>query len=215
MIRSALTLALFSLFIPSTGFSATISLQPSGKKIENVEIAKSAVTNVEGRSAAMDLVGAGIRKKTLFNVKVYVAQVFVDQLDKFTRKEDRALDSTDQMNTVAVHLTFLRNVGAKDVMNAYLDSLDANDVDTDSQEIQDLLNAVKQGGDAPDGSTMILIGERLPNGGEAITYESPVGTITTIHGKTGFVHAMLSIWLGETTDSHLANLKQEIIQGNL
>ncbi|MCO5142274.1 MAG: chalcone isomerase family protein [Oligoflexia bacterium] len=213
MFRTAITLGVMGLMIPTFGFSATLTMQPSGKEIEKVAIAKTAVTSIDGRSANLSLAGAGIRKKTLFNVKVYVAQLLVDQIDKYTRNEDQALDSTNQMGSVAVHLTFLRNVGAEDVMNAYLDSLDANDVDTKSEEVKAFLNAVKKGGDAPEGKSMAIVGERLANGSELVTYESPTGAVTTIQGKAGFVRSILSIWLGEMTDSHLEDLKKDLVKG--
>lgn len=210
-----LSLAAALAVVASQADAAVLTMKPGKAKVDTVTVAESAEAQIEGRTTKLEIVGAGLRKKTVFAVRVYVGQVLTTDARAFVRNEKDALASTDKMQAVAMHFTFLRNVGAEEVMNALKESLDANEINVDLPEIKAFLDAIKNAGDMADGKTLALIGERLEAGKEVITIVGTNGEGKTIKGGAGFVRAILSMWLGETTDSHLANFKKAVIEGNL
>ncbi len=113
---------LVSLFAMSS-FASIIETTLGEKSIENVKIAVKATTNIDGRKTDLLIAGAGLRvkKKAFIPIKVYVAQIFVSELQKFVRTEAEALNSLDMMNTAVVQLTFVRNVDAPTVQMSFKD----------------------------------------------------------------------------------------------
>ncbi len=207
-------LAGLSAFLVSQSvFAGVLTLNGESQRIENVAIATDASATVEGRTSTLTLAGAGLRaKKVVFiNVHVYVAQLLMNDPSRFVRTDAGALDSVDNESTLAMQLNFVRSVGSGDVKNAFRDSLVANQADPDSESVKAFLDAVSAGGDAANGKTLVIVGEKLTDGTEVVTFENNQGQATSIHGATGFVKQIFSIWLGKTTDSGLGSLKKAIL----
>jgi hypothetical protein len=196
--------------------AAVLSLQPSGRTLENVAISKSATATIADRTFSLTTVGAGLRSKkvAIVNVKVYVTQLLLSDASRFVRTDAGALDSASGATSSAVRLDFLRSVDAATVQLAFRDSLMANQIDLNDTGIQAFLDAVSAGGDATQGKALTLVLEHLNDGKEAVTYEDTAGKATTIVGEPGLVRKILSIWLGKPTDSGLSNLKKSLIEGN-
>lgn len=203
-------------FFPALAFANVLSLEPSGKTIENVAIAKSATAKIADRSLHFDAVGAGLRSKkvAIVNVKVYVTQLMLSDASHYVRTDAGALDSAAEVSASALKLDFLRSVDAQTVQLAFRDSLIANDVDLNDTGIKAFLDAVSAGGDADQGKALTIVLEHLPSGQDAVTYEDTAGKSTTVVSGQGFVKKILAIWLGKPADSGLVNLKKALIQGN-
>lgn len=212
-----LTLSLVAMLtLAAQSEAAVLKLDAGDKQIENVNIAKSGEATVEGRKSALTAIGAGLRKKkvAIVKVNVYVAQLLGSDAAKFKRDMNKALESIDAMKAVAIQMNFLRTVDAETVEKSYMDSLEKNNVNLAAPAIRAFLNAVKNGGEAVDGKTLVILGEKLADGAEAVTYENTKGDAVTVRGEAGFVKAIFSIWLGNTTDAQLEDLKKSIVEGN-
>lgn len=216
-IRKVLTTAFFTLTLVAPEVHANVlSLEPSGKTIENVAISKSASAMVEGRQYALTTVGSGVRAKkiAIVTIKVYVGQLLVADPARFSRTMDGALDSVGTMKSAAIRLDFLRTVEAQTVQSSFKDSLLVNQVDLNLPALHEFLDTVASGGDATQGKALTLIGEKLTESTDAVTYEDTAGKVTTITGPTGFMRDIFSIWLGKSADSGVEHLKRLLIAGS-
>lgn len=194
--------------------AALLEVASSGEKLEKVSLGKAGVVQVDEQPVPLSAVGAGLRaKKVVFvNVKVYVGQLFVSDIAKYKFSEAEALDSLQDQKAVAIQLHFLRDVDADNVQKSFKEALHANNVSTDSTEVKQFLEAVSKGGEAKEGKALTIVGSRLKDGSEAISYETTNGNITQIKGSTGFIKNIFSIWLGKPSDDGVAKLKKSLTQ---
>jgi hypothetical protein len=184
-----------------------------GKSVEGVTVSTDAKLDVGGRSHSLKLIGAGLRyKKVAFiKAKVYVGELFVEAPEKFQKSADGAASSVDSEKSIAMRMTFLRDVGGDRISGGFKEALETNKVNMDTPSIKSFLDAVKAGGEAKDKTTLIVAGEKLPNGKEAVTFENSAGSATTVVGDAGFIRDVFSMWLGKTDDSGVENLKNQIL----
>ena len=211
-----LSIALASFIVFSQiSYANILTLDLSDKSIESVKLARSASLKSESKDTKLDFIGAGLRLKKVLvaNVKVYVAQLLADNAGKFVRSNDGALKSINEMETIAFTLSFLRDVDGPTVSKAFEDSFDANNVDINNQAIASFLNAVKVSGQADNGKTMTIVLRKIENSKVEISYEATNGKLTKIVGDASAFSSIASIWLGESADAGLANLKSAIIKG--
>lgn len=204
-----LATALFSQ-IASAG---VLSLERGSRTIEGVSIGSSATLNMGG-SMKLDYIGSGLRSKKVLvsNVKVYVAQIFMDNAGKFVRSASGAVQSVGDMKAGAVRLTFLRNVDAPTVQTSFKDAFNANGVDVNNSGVKAFLSAVSKGADAGSGHSMTMAMKR-DGAGVTLVYENTKGGSSTIKGDSSLFKAVMSIWLGTPADSGLATLKTSILSG--
>ena len=183
--------------------------------INKIRIAQSAVVTTQNRQTQVINIGSGLRKVTRYGVvtvKVYVAQLFVSEPELFKRTETEALSSLDSMQTVVISMTFTRDVDVEKLTNAWEAGFIANDVDRSKPEIQSFLDAVKTGGSVKETKSLVIVGEKLPDGQETIIYENISGDTQTISGQTGFIRDIFSAWLGQSSDSRLEDLKTQLLK---
>lgn len=208
-----LSVLLCSLVLFGQVHAGVLSIENGTKKIEGVSVARSA----KFENQTLDFIGAGVRTKKVLvaNVKVYVAQVFLDNAGKFVRTPAGALKSLEDMKTGAVHLTFLRGVDASTVQISFRDALEANDVDASDAGVAAFLNAVKEGADAKEGRSMNITLKKNDDGTVSVVYENTSGVEKTVKGGKNLFKAILSIWLGEPADSGLEALRSQILKGDI
>lgn len=210
----AFPLLLATLFSGSICHAALLTTTLSLREIEGVRVAREAKASVEGRTYALKAVGAGLRYKKVAFVKanVYVGELFVDAPEKFQRSDAAVLDSLSEMKAVAIRITFLREVDGKKISSSFAEALEENNAKLDDPGIKDFLEIVKNGGEAKEKSTLVVMGERLPRGKEKIFYENAAGKLASVAGEPGLLQKIFSIWLGKIDDSGLENLKKEILK---
>jgi hypothetical protein len=182
--------------------------------INGVSLSGSVTAKVEDRTSQLKLVGAGLRKKTIVVVpiNVYVVQFYANDPSKISRTSDGILASVDTQQTVAMTLTFRRDVTASQIQDAFQEGFEANGVDTASNQIATLLDYALKSGVAKTGQVMTFVGEYLTDGTTAVTFESTQGNAMTIKGDKNFVRQMMSLWLGVTADSGLESAKNDILR---
>ncbi|UYL08182.1 chalcone isomerase family protein [Bdellovibrio sp. SKB1291214] len=192
--------------------AALLKTEAHTSKLENVALSSTASTNIDGEDVKLTHVGAGLRaKKVVFvNVKVYVGELFTSDPTKF--KKSDALTSVKDQKAIAVQLHFLRDVDAENVQKSFKEALTANSVNIEDASIKQFLDAVNKGGEAKQGKSLTILGSRLKDGSEKISYETTSGTVTEVKGSAGLVEKVFSIWLGKPSDNGVADLKKSILK---
>lgn len=206
-------LVLFSCFATFPVSAGVLNVVPGTKIVEGVTVAQEAHAKLADRVYYLKGVGAGLRYKkvALFKANIYVGELLLDAPEKFQRTLDGALPSLSQQKVIAMRMTFLRDVDGEKVSNSFREALLENKVKLDSPGIIGFLNAVKSGGEAKEKTTVLVLGERLQEGKEAVTFESSSGKLETVLGEAGLLNDIFSIWLGKIDDSGLENLRNEIL----
>lgn len=203
----------------SFGLSAGASIfagSGSGKTIEGVVVPATGTVAIQGQEYPVDLIGAGLRTKTVLiaKVKVYVAALYSSDAGQFVRTENQALSSLKSSRTTVMVLTFLRTVDGPTVQQSFKDALNANQVSVTEPTLQAFLAAVSNGGDAEVGKKMVIALTKNANGSETLSYETSKGQVTTLTGGNGLTTQLMSIWLGQPADPGLSSLKSALIGGN-
>src|SRR5512142_2093946 len=140
---------------------------------------------VSVHGAELKLNGAGLRRATMFHVKVYVGALY---LAAPTKDADAAVRA-DEPKTV--HMRFLRGVGRDKIMDAFREGFEKNSP-ADAKALQPGLDRVAA-----------ILPAELKEGSElTVTYAPGKGTTVatasgevTIEGKP-FADAMFRNWLG-------------------
>lgn len=160
-------------------------------------------------------VGSGLRKKyvAIFGTSVYVIQFFALDVQAVDKTSDNFLPSMVSQNATAVRLDFVYNVSAEQVYTAFVDALSENNVDLEESSTAEFLSYVKEGGDAPNGSSMTFLLTKQEGGLDRVDYEDPNGEIKSVKGEN-LAQEILSMWLGEISanDKGLKELKAELLK---
>lgn len=197
-----------------TSFSVSadiLTLTPGSKKIEGVTLNQTAT--VTGSNVVLNLIGAGLRSKTVLFVpaKVYVTELFSSDAAKFSR-DANALKSLEAVSVTAIRLTFLRGVDAETVASSYREALAANNVSLKDTAIQQFLANVEKGGDAAQGKSFVMLLVFTKEGGTKLFYEDTKDQVSVVEGPRALQQQILSIWLGNSADSGLEKLKKTLLQ---
>ncbi len=181
--------------------------------LEKVLISKAGIASVDRREVQLTTVGAGIRWKKVgpAKPKVYVIELLADDASKFVADYEKIQESVNSMSTVAMKMTFLRDVEAANIAQSFQDALVSNEVDTSQPEYKTLYEALIAGSDFKKGTSFSVVVEKISEENDLVTYQigedEPVG----ITGKRGFFEGFMSIWLGNTTkDPGLDSAKKQL-----
>lgn len=194
--------------------AAILTPEGSGEKVEKVTLATAGTALIDNESVKLTSVGAGLRaKKVVFvNVKVYVGQLYVSDVEGFKKSDAEALGSLKDQKAVAIQLHFLRDVDADNVQKSFKEALKVNNVSLDDAAIKQFLDSVSKGGEAKDGKALTILGAKLKDGSESVFYETTSGNVSEIKGPAGFIEKVFAIWLGKPSDDGVATLKKSILK---
>ncbi|WP_413578634.1 chalcone isomerase family protein [Bdellovibrio sp. HCB290] len=204
--------SLLSILFSFSANATLLKTEASTNKLETVTLSSAATTNVEGAEIKLSEVGAGLRAKkvVLVNVKVYVGELYVADPAKLNKADP--LSSMKDQQAVAIQLHFLREVDADNVQKSFKEALKTNSVSLDDSSVKQFLDAVSKGGEAEKGKALTILGTRLKDGAEKISYETTTGSITEIKGPAGLIEKVFSIWLGKPSDDGVAQLKKSMLK---
>ena len=210
----ALSILFTFVFASCSTWAALLTPEGQGQKVEQITLSTAATVNIGGENLKLTSVGGGLRaKKVVFvNVKVYVGQLYVSSPEKFVKNDAGALASLKDQKAVAVQLHFLRNVDAENVQKSFKEALAVNSVNVEDASVHEFLSAVVKGGEAKEGKSLTVLGAKLSDGSESISYETTSGQVTVVKGSAGFVEKVFSIWLGKPADDGVAQLKKSILK---
>jgi len=192
---------LFSSFV----FADTLAITYGASGKEKIpEVAK--LSDLE-----LKRIGTGIRqKRVLINFNVYRASLLASNPAQFSRvvEGSAALESLKNIDTYALHLQFFRNVSSADVLKSFNESLSKNSV-KDGPALTQFKEAIGKGGDIKEGNIINLV---VDNKKGILLCEQGKSKVE-IKGDAQFFRDIFSMWLGETTDVGLKNLKKALITG--
>ena len=207
---------LFALVLASSLLSqaALLSYEQGNLQIEGVNLNRTAaVTDANGvaTNMKMDLLGAGLRSKTVLfvGVKVYVLQLFADNKPQFTR-DANALASLNPAQFVAVKINMLRTVDAPTLAVSFREAIQANGFAIDA-ELTTLLNLIEKSADGLSGKSISLL-LKSTAAGTNVYYEDTNGQLKSFSGTASIKSKILSIWLGKPADPGLAALKTSLLK---
>ena len=196
--------------------ASLLSYTAGDKTNSGIVLNKSAAINdAAGKPSAltMDLLGAGLRSKRVLIVdaKVYVAQLFSDNKDGFSR-DAGALQSLVQNSTrVALKIDMLRTVTAVDLANSFKEALTANKIVIDA-EMTSILALFSKSADAASGKSLtVLMVKDAKNVKTNMYYEDAAGKTQSLVGSPEVMLKIMSIWLGTPADSGLEKLKASLL----
>lgn len=197
--------------------AALLGFEAGSKTLNGVNLSTSATVLDNGNPTAlkMDILGAGLRTKTVLvaEVKVYVAQLFSDNKNAFSRDGANALSSLVQnSNFVALKIDMLRTVTASALATSFKEALDANGHAIDS-ELSNLLTAIEKGAPATAGKTITLLLKKDAAAGKTnMYYEDTTGAVQSFVGSAPMMSKIMSIWLGTPADDGLEKLKSQLLR---
>lgn len=209
-----LLLSLSTLLLSITSSASILNPEGAGIRIENIHLASMATSTVEGEPLKLTSAGSGLRsKKIVFvDVKVYVAQLFVSNIEAFHNSQLESPAALKDQSAAAIQLHFLRDVDSEKVQESFTEALKANNINTGDSTIKQVLEAVRKSGEVKKGTTMTILGHRTKDGNEVISYESTRGIVTEVKGSPGLIEQIFSIWLGKPSDSGVAQLKKSLFK---
>lgn len=204
----------------TNAFSVKFSTPLQDKKLGDVQLYSKAVVTQASKNLELSQVGAGLRDKTFLKIKVYVMQLFSTNSGVNKASGDAMIESLLQKNQpVALALTFARSVEAKQIVDAYKESLKANHIDGDTEPFKSFLSGVQKDAKSEKGVTLWFVlqahsAQKDQPEKESITFftEGKEAQVFEAPSSSHFLKNFLSIWLGKTTDGGLENLKEALLK---
>lgn len=195
--------------------AALLTYENGVKSMNGINLKKSAkINDRDGKPTElkMELVGAGLRQKTLVTtMKVYVAQLFSDNKAGFNRDANSALTSLVQnSNRVALKIDMLRTVSSASLVESFKEALEANNISLDS-DLNNALTLMESAADGMFGKSITLLMVK-DNNKTNLFYEDTNGDVKSMMGSADMMQKIMSIWLGKPADDGLAELKTQLLK---
>lgn len=205
-----------ALLVTTLAQASLLTFEQGSKQLENVNLSPSASindTNGQPTTLKLDLLGAGLRSKTVLFVaaKVYVLQLFSDNKTTFSRDANALKSLVDNSKSVALKISMLRTVSASSLAVSFKEALAANGyaIDTD---LSAMLSIVEKGADGLQGKELTMMMIKGQDSKVNVYYEDAKGVQKSFVGSADAMTKILSIWLGKPADDGLKNLKENLIK---
>ncbi len=209
-----ITLAL----IASVSAKASLLTYEAGTlQLNGVNLNKTATINdAAGAPTAlkMDLLGAGLRSKTVLIVeaKVYVAQLFSDNKAGFSRDANALTSLVKNSSRIALKINMLRTVSAVSLAQSFREALQANGYVIDT-ELTNILALFEKSAEATSGKSLSLLMKKDATANKVnVYYEDTTGKTQSVVAAPEVMIKILSIWLGKPADSGLEKLKASLLK---
>jgi hypothetical protein len=195
--------------------AAILTFEAGPQQINGVVLNKTAAIN-DAKGAPtpvkMDLLGAGLRTKTVLVVeaKVYVAQLFSDNKAGYSRDANALASLVSTSNRVALKIDMLRTVSSAALSASFKDALVANGYTIDA-ELSNMLASIEKSAEATSGKSITMYMAK-DAGKTNLYYQDTAGAVQSFTGSAQLMTKILSIWLGTPADSGLANLKTQLLK---
>ena len=195
--------------------AALLTFEGGSKALNGVDLKATATINDKDNKPTvlkMDILGAGLRNKTVLiaEVKVYVAQLFSDNKAGFSRDPNTALTSLVQSSSrIVLKLDMLRTVSASSLVTSFKEALAANNYTLDA-ELTNALSLMEKAANATSGKSITLLMTK-DNSKTNLYYEDTMGVLVSMVGSPEMMTKILSIWLGKPVDDGLAALKKQLL----
>lgn len=200
LILNLTSLLLFSPFALS--FENTLT----DKKVEGIAISDQ-VTLKTFDNLALKSVASGLRtKKVAFlTFNVYVAELLLPASTTWDQKSATFENSP----TSAVMMTFLREVPAKNISEAFFEGLKKNKIETNTEAIQQFLKKVTSLGDIKKGEVLVIARNQTDNL-DQLLIQIPPRFSEVVSSKEKWTTSILKIWSGVPADSGITALQKTL-----
>lgn len=209
--------AFLPMFFSVSGFAAALISYPlspdkvvSGGDLQ-VPVHDEVEIQVDGKPQRLHLTGAGVRKKKvlIFTGDVYVAASYLNKAGGFTKQFGEGLDVIKKAQSRAMILTFLRDVKAGQMRDAFKDALKENGVDMEKPPaaIKELFEKLTF--DLPKKSTLSIVSNSSDPAEDVVLFEGPTEKFTLRGPKLAVT--LWSMWFGTPADDGLGDLKSELM----
>lgn len=206
---------LFSIVMTASLLSqaALLTYEAGDKKLNDVVLNKTAsVVDAAGKTTAkLDLLGAGLRVKTVLVVeaKVYTLQLFSDNKAAFKRDATALNSLVANSSKVALKLDMLRTVTASSLSDSLKEALAANGFAIDS-ELTNVLAIFSKSAEATQGKSISVLLAK-DNGKTNLYFEDTKGALQSMVGSPELMNKVLAIWLGKPVDAGVEKLKAALL----
>ena len=190
---------LFSIVMATSLMSqaALLTYEAGDKKLNDVVLNKTAsVVDATGTTTAkLDLLGAGLRVKTvaIIEAKVYTLQLFSDNKAAFKRDATALTSLVANSNKIALKLDMLRTVSASSLSDSLKEALAANAYAIDT-ELTNVLNMFSKSAEATQGKSISVLLAK-DNGKTNLYFEDTKGTVQSMVGSSELITKVLAIQL--------------------
>lgn len=177
---------------------------PSEKKFEGVNLTKT-LSLPEIESGTLQPVAHGLRKKSVafIGVRVYVGELLLPPKVNW----DQQVKTFEQSPSAAISMTFLRDVSAKNINDAFKDGLKENKINLETDEIKKFFTSVKNLGDIKKNESLI-IARNQHDGKDQLLVAIPNRIVEVITGPAGWTDQILKIWTGQPSDSGIKDMQK-------
>lgn len=180
--------------------------------LEDVKLLTDLKGKVEGRPVQLMAVAAGIRvKKVVFvKAKVYVAELLASSPEKFQKDETTALNSVLGIDSVAMRLTFLRDVDAKSFRSAFADGWKENKFPESDPWSKNFLEKIAVLGELKKGDQLLVLATKSKEG-DLIVVDNFKEKQLLFPAQSEDRRRIFALWLGQPADSGLEDLKEKFL----
>jgi hypothetical protein len=198
---------LFVFLFQSTSSAALLSGAFADKQVDYT---------YQNSSGKISLVGKGLRKKKILfvNVQVYNIALYALNNDTLVKTLDGAQASFAQQPVVALKMQFLRDLDVEKIAISFKEAFEANSIDANLPHMKEFLEKTMTSGNIKNGQTVTLLLLKTGNdkeNQEQLIFESASGAISTVQGPAGFIKDILSIWLGNSKEDAMIDLKKQLL----
>lgn len=205
-----------ALLLGSLAQASLLTFEQGTLQLDNVNLSKSATVNDSNGTPTtlkMDLLGAGLRSKTVLFVaaKVYVIQLFSDNKPAFARDANALTSLVNNSKMIALKITMLRTVDASSLAVSFKEALQANGYAIDS-DLAAMLNIVEKGAAGTQGKELTMLMVKDQAGKINFYYQDAAGKQQSLSGSGELGAKVMSIWLGKPADDGLAKTKEQLLK---
>lgn len=197
--------------------AALLSFEAGNQQLNGVVLNKTATIN-DAKGAPtnlkMDLLGAGLRSKTVLVVeaKVYTLQLFADNKAGFSRDSSALASLAKNSTRVALKIDMLRTVSAGSLAGSFKEALEVNGLTIDA-ELTKILSLFEKSAEATQGKSItLLMTKDSATNKTNLYYEDTKGALQSVVASSEVMSKILSIWLGTPADDGLAKLKAALLK---
>lgn len=171
-------------------FTFSLLLSLSSFAFEKASVKGPDKMIIEGKELVLN--GAGVRRATIFNIKVYVGALYLPEKTKETNK------LLDLPHPKHISMDFIRDVDAEDLQGAWKEGFEAAVEEAKRKTMMTYLDQFnKQMGDIRKGQKVLI---NFLDSGVEVTFN---GKKSAKIGNKDFSRALLSIWFVNARDEEL------------
>ncbi|MFN8846228.1 MAG: hypothetical protein ACK5V3_11055 [Bdellovibrionales bacterium] len=204
MIKVLATLTILTVSTVGFSFEKTLSSQKWEKHTLSEKVKLTSLGGLELKSVAH---GLRSKKVAFLNFDVYVAELLLPTSTAWDRKPQTWENSSQS----GVIMTFLRDVPAQNISEAFEAALKKNSVETNTPLYQDFLKKVTAIGDLKKGE-VLLVARNLSSQEDVLVVEVEGRFQEKISNSQPWTQNILKIWSGKPADPGIEAMQKALFK---